>query len=42
MQVGEGQREREVQNLEQAPGSELTVSTEPDTGFELTNCETMT
>ena len=34
--------EREGDNLEQAPGSEQAVSTEPDSGFELTNCEIMT
>ena len=34
----EGQRERR-QNLKDAPGS---VSTEPDMGLELTNCEIMT
>ena len=38
---GGGQRERETQNLKQAPGSE-TVGTEPNVGLELTNCETMT
>ena len=35
-------REREIQNLKQAPGSELFVSTEPDGELELTNCKTMT
>ena len=39
---GEGQRERETQNLKQAAGSEQAVSTEPDAGLELTNCEIMT
>ena len=39
--MGEGQRERETQNLKQAPGSEL-VSTEPDVGLELMNCEIVT
>ena len=34
--VGGGQRDRETQNLKQAPG------TEPDTGLELMNCEIMT
>ena len=34
--VREGQREWETQNLRQAPGS---VNTEPDVGFEPTNCE---
>ena len=28
----EREREREIQNLKQAPGSELFVSTEPDMG----------
>ena len=37
--MGEGQRERETQNLKQAPGSELS---EPDAGFENMNCEIMT
>ena len=37
--VGEGQREGETQNLKQALSS---VSTEPDVGHELTNCEIMT
>ena len=36
-----GERERETQNLKQAPGSEL-VSTEPDAGLELTNREIVT
>ena len=40
--MGEGERERETQNLKQAPGSELFVSTEPNVGLELRNCETMT
>ena len=35
-QAGEGQRERETQNLKQAPGSE------PDAGLELTNREIVT
>ena len=35
----EGQREKETQNLKQAPGSEQVVSTEPDAGLEPTNCE---
>ena len=39
--MGEGQRERETQNLKQAPGSEL-VSTEPDVGLELTDSKIMT
>ena len=42
MQAGEGQKERETQNLKQAPGSELAVSTEPDAGLEPTNREIMT
>ena len=40
--AGEGQRERETQNPEQAPGSELSVSTEPDVGLEPTNREMVT
>ena len=36
-----GQRERDTQNPKQAPGSELAVSTEPDTGLEPTNHEIM-
>ena len=40
--MGKGQRERETQNLKQAPGSELSVSTAPDVGLELTNCEIIT
>ena len=36
-----GQRERETQNLKQAPGSELSA-TEPNAGLELTDCENMT
>ena len=40
---GGAERERETQNPQQAPGSELqAVSTEPDAGLELTNCEIMT
>ena len=39
---GEGQREKETQNLKQAPGSEQAVSTEPDAGLEPTNREIMT
>ena len=41
MSRGGGERERERQNLKQAPGSELFVSTESDAGLELTNRETM-
>ena len=37
MSRGAGEREREIQNPKQAPGSELFVSTEPDAGLELTN-----
>ena len=37
---GKGQRERETQNRKQAP--DWAVSTEPDVGLELTNCETRT
>ena len=41
--AGEGQRERETQNLKQAAGSRLrAVSTEPDAGLELPNCVIMT
>ena len=39
--MGEGQRERDTQNLKQAPGSEA-VSTEPDMGLKLRNSEIMT
>ena len=42
MSRGGGERERETQNLKQAPGSELFVTTEPDAGLELTNCKIMT
>ena len=42
MNRGRGERERQRQNLKQAPGSELFVSTEPDAGLELTNCKTVT
>ena len=38
----ERERERKMQNLKEAPGSELFGSTEPNMGLELTNCETMT
>ena len=38
---GEG-AERETETLKQAPGSELSASTEPDTGLELTDREIMT
>lgn len=38
--VGRG-RERETQNLKQAPGCEA-VSKEPNTGLKLTNHNTMT
>ena len=37
----ETERERETQNLKQAPGSELS-STEPDVGLKLMNHEIMT
>ena len=37
--VGEGQREKEREHPKQAPHA---VSTEPDTGLELTNREIMT
>ena len=39
--VGEGQRERETQNLKQAPGSELSAQS-PTLGLELPNREIMT
>ena len=42
MQVEEGQREKETQNLKQAPGSEQEFSTEPDAGLKPTNCDIMT
>ena len=37
---GEGQRERETQNLKQAPGSEL--SAQPDVGLKITDREITT
>ena len=40
--MGEGQRERETQNLKQAAGSEQAVSTEPDAGLRLTDREIVT
>ena len=40
--AGEGERQKETQNLKQAPGSEQVVSTEPDVGLKPTNCEIMT
>ena len=42
MKRGGRERERERENLKQAPGFELFVSTEPDVGLKPTNCETMT
>ena len=39
--MGEGQRERETQNLKQAPGSELSAQSRMG-GFELTDGEIMT
>ena len=39
--AGEGQRDRETQNLKQAPGSELSAQS-PMAGLELTNREIMT
>ena len=39
--MGEGQRERETQNLKQAPGSEPSAP-EPDAGLELTDREIVT
>ena len=41
MSGGGAERERETQNLKQGPGSE-GVSTEPDAGLELRNCDIMT
>ena len=41
VRVGEGQRDRETQNLKQAAGSELSA-TEPDSGPGPTNREIMT
>ena len=38
----EGQREKESQNLKQAPGSEQEFNTEPDVGLEPKNHEIMT
>ena len=35
-------RERETENLKQAPGSKLSVSTESDTGLEPRNNDIMT
>ena len=40
--MGEGQRERETQNLKQAPGFEQAFSIEPYMGLKPTNCEIMT
>ena len=40
--AGEGEKEGETQNPKQALGYEQAVSTEPDVGLKLTNCETMT
>ena len=40
--VGEGQRQKETQNLKRAPGSEQAVSAEPDVGLKPPNCEIMT
>ena len=37
--AGEGQRQRETQNLKQAGCRLGAVSTEPDVGLELRNCE---
>ena len=36
------EREGEIQNLKQAPGSEQEVNTEPEVGLEPTNCTIMT
>ena len=41
MQAGEGKRERETQNLKQAPGSKLSAQSLTQ-GLETTNCEIMT
>ena len=41
-QVGEGHREREMQNPKQAPGSELSAQSRMDAGLEPTDCEIMT
>ena len=40
--MGKGKTEKEAQNPQQAPGPELSVSTEPDVGLELTNSDIMT
>ena len=40
--AGEGQRERETQNLKQAPGSELSARSPTHMGLEPTNREIMT
>ena len=40
-QAGEGQKERETQNLKQAPGSELSAP-EPNAGLKPTSCAIMT
>ena len=40
--MGEGQREREKQNLKQAPGSELSAQRLIDAGLELMDSEIMT
>ena len=42
MSRGVGERDTHTQNLKQAPGSELFVSTELNVRLELTNFETMT
>ena len=39
--AGEVQRERETQDMKQAPGSELSAQS-PTTRLELTSCEIMT
>ena len=39
--AGEGQREKETQNLKQAPGSQLSAP-EPNAGLELMSCEIVT
>ena len=39
--LGKGQRERETQDPQQAPGSELPAQS-PTLGLELTSCQIMT
>ena len=42
MSRGGAERERETQNPKQAPGSEPSISPEPDAGLELTDREIVT